>query len=214
MKILIELPTWLGDCVMATPAVESMLQAYPDAYVTIVGSYVSTEALKAHPRIGRVFVDTTKKRGMRFLNLYKLAKEIGPHDIAVSFRSHLYSKALLYLTGTHKRYVYNKNLLTLSPSHPLTPAHQVQKYQAFINTVTGRSDEPGPLKLHWPAKTFEKPTLGITPAPPTAAPSGGIPKSSPKRPQRSPTGSTSLSSGGRRKPTSRVTSRRWFVKEA
>jgi heptosyltransferase-2 len=163
MKILIELPTWLGDCVMATPAVESMLQAYPDAYVTIVGSYVSTEALKAHPRIGRVFVDTTKKRGMRFLNLYKLAKEIGPHDIAVSFRSHLYSKALLYLTGTHKRYVYNKNLLTLSPSHPLTPAHQVQKYQAFINTVTGRSDEPGPLKLHWPAKTFEKPTLGINP---------------------------------------------------
>jgi|GEM_PF-4637449 heptosyltransferase-2 len=25
MKLLIELPTWLGDCVIATPAIENLL---------------------------------------------------------------------------------------------------------------------------------------------------------------------------------------------
>ncbi len=25
MKVLIELPTWLGDCVMATPAIENIV---------------------------------------------------------------------------------------------------------------------------------------------------------------------------------------------
>ena len=59
MKILIELPTWLGDCIMAFPAIDSLLSKYPDAEVTMVGSFVSTELFKAHPRVGRVVVDTT-----------------------------------------------------------------------------------------------------------------------------------------------------------
>ena len=30
MKILIELPTWLGDTVMATPAIENLIKHYSD----------------------------------------------------------------------------------------------------------------------------------------------------------------------------------------
>ena len=51
MKILIEPPTWLGDAVMATPAIEALLEAYPKAEVTLVGSLLSTEALKFHPQV-------------------------------------------------------------------------------------------------------------------------------------------------------------------
>ncbi len=161
MKILVELPTWLGDAVMATPALENLFVAYPDAEITVVGSYVSTEALKAHPRIGRTVVDKTKSTGFRPLNIYRLAKELGAHDIAVSFRSHLYSKLLLTLTGSSKKYRYKKTIdyRPLTIDHP----HQVQKYQSFINGVTGRNDKPGPLKLYWPERDFERPTLGINP---------------------------------------------------
>ena len=164
MKILIELPTWLGDAIMSTPALENLLTAYPEAEVTIVGSFVATEALKAHPRIGARFVDDTKSAGWRPLNLYRLARQIGPHDLALSFRSHLHSKLLLALTGTPGRHVFNKNVRTLSSAHnTISPSHQVEKYQAFVNGVTGRSDSPGPLTLHWPAETFDRPTMGINP---------------------------------------------------
>ncbi|MDC9715550.1 MAG: ADP-heptose--LPS heptosyltransferase, partial [Gammaproteobacteria bacterium] len=37
-KILIEIPTWLGDCVMATPAIENIIKQHPDAQITIFGS--------------------------------------------------------------------------------------------------------------------------------------------------------------------------------
>ena len=153
MKLLIELPTWLGDTVMTTPALENLFLNFKDAEVTILGSYVSAEAIKTHPRIDMVYIDDTKQKGMRLANVYRLAKEIGEHDLALSFRSHFYSKLLLYLTGTKKRFVYNGKF----------NGHQVEKYQAFINTITQKDDTPYELKLYHSAIRYNKPTLGINP---------------------------------------------------
>ena len=41
MKILIELPTWLGDTVMVTPAIENIVNYYNEPEITIVGSFIS-----------------------------------------------------------------------------------------------------------------------------------------------------------------------------
>ena len=46
MRILIELPTWLGDCVMSTPAIENIVNFYDDIQITLIGSFVSVEAMK------------------------------------------------------------------------------------------------------------------------------------------------------------------------
>jgi heptosyltransferase-2 len=159
MKLLVELPTWLGDAVMATPALENLYAAYPEAEITLVGSYVATEALRAHPRVGRIVEDRTKAGGFRPFNLLKLARELGPHDLALSFRSHLYSKALLHLTGSKKIYQFTRH----SALDSQRPMHQVEKYQALVNTVTGRDDTPGPLRLDWPARKYPRPALGINP---------------------------------------------------
>jgi len=166
MKLLVELPTWLGDAVMATPALENLYRAYPEAAVTLVGSPVAVEALRAHPRVGRTLIDRTKAGGWRPLNLYRLARELGPHDLALSFRSHFYSKLLLRLTGTEKRSVFDKKSThyPLPATHSAQRAvHQVEKYAAFVNSVTGRNDTPGPLRLDWPARRYPRPTLGINP---------------------------------------------------
>ncbi|MCF6201576.1 MAG: lipopolysaccharide heptosyltransferase II [Hydrogenimonas sp.] len=155
MKILVELPTWLGDAVMATPALESLFLAYPEAKITLFGSYAATEALKAHPRVVKVVVDKSKDRGFRALNIYKTAKGLGSFDLAISFRSHIYSKLLLFFTGSDKRYAYKKE--------KIASRHQVLRYQDFINSVTKRKDCPGPLKLYHQNKVLDRPTLGINP---------------------------------------------------
>ena len=49
MKLLIELPTWLGDAVMATPAIENLVSQFKNVEITLLGSSVSVEALKNHP---------------------------------------------------------------------------------------------------------------------------------------------------------------------
>ena len=56
MKILIELPTWLGDCVMATPAIENIVNFHNEVEITFIGSFVSIEALKSHTKAVKTIV--------------------------------------------------------------------------------------------------------------------------------------------------------------
>ena len=51
MRVLIELPTWLGDAVMATPAIENLVNFQNEVEITLIGSFVSIEALKNHPKV-------------------------------------------------------------------------------------------------------------------------------------------------------------------
>ena len=65
MKILIELPTWLGDAVMATPAIENLANFYNDVEITFIGSFVSIEALKNHPKVIKILVLDKIKASMQ-----------------------------------------------------------------------------------------------------------------------------------------------------
>ena len=51
MKILIELPSWLGDAVMATPAIENLANFFKNSKITIIGSLIAINALKDHPKV-------------------------------------------------------------------------------------------------------------------------------------------------------------------
>ena len=51
MRILIELPTWLGDAVMATPAIENLANFQNEVEITILGSFASIEVLKNHQKV-------------------------------------------------------------------------------------------------------------------------------------------------------------------
>ena len=69
MKLLIELPTWLGDCVIATPAIENIVNFHNDVEITFIGSFVSIEALKNHPKVIKTVVLSKK-----YADLYKISQ--------------------------------------------------------------------------------------------------------------------------------------------
>lgn len=154
MNIFIELPTWLGDAVMSTPAIEEIVKLYPNAKITFLGSYVSCEALKAHPNTLHVEVDNNKKHKTRFFWLYKKAKEFGTFDLAISFRSSLTSKILLWFLNAKKKFQYKKNVYK---------GHQVEKYTKFIAKSLKVNLKPSNLKLYQRPYTYSQPTLGINP---------------------------------------------------
>ena len=164
-SIVIILPNWLGDAIMTTPAIEALCEFYPHASLTLVGSYVSIEAMKHHPFCHRSFVDNTKK-GFRFYNTYKLAKSIGKHDIAISFRNQFYPSLLAKLTGSTvtiaREKWHSKLLLKLHPK--ASGQHLVQKYLSLVETLTQHKiKEISPLRLFVPKHPFERPTLGLNP---------------------------------------------------
>ena len=92
MKILIELPTWLGDAVMATPAIENLANFYNDVEITFIGSFVSIEAMKNHPKVVKTIVLDKK-----YTSLYKISRDLGNFDAFFSFRSSIRSKFLKFL---------------------------------------------------------------------------------------------------------------------
>lgn len=166
MTILIILPNWLGDAVMATPAIEALCALYPKAKLTLVGSYVSVEALKHHPQCVRSYVDTTKKGGNRFLNTYHFAKELGKHDIAITFRNQLHSSLLLFCSGTAVtagRKSWHSQLLLTHAVKPSHPSHLVEQYRDIMQALNEQPLTIGKLRLHIPAHHYERPTLGINP---------------------------------------------------
>lgn len=165
MKILVILPNWLGDAVMATPAIESLL-AQEDVRFTFVGSYVSVEALKHHPKCHNAYVDDTKKSGNRFINTYRFAQKLQGHDRAISFRDQLHASLLLKWSHTPitvARKSWHATLFLTQSVAMSRQQHLVLQYQNLANTLFKHDAIAGHLKLHIPKITYERPTLGINP---------------------------------------------------
>ena len=73
MKLLIELPTWLGDAVMTSGCVYKLIEYFRPQEVIIFGSFVSTSLFSEY----RVIVDKKEK----LKNILTLPKV----DLAISF---------------------------------------------------------------------------------------------------------------------------------
>jgi heptosyltransferase-2 len=135
MKLLIELPTWLGDCVMATPAIENIANFYNDTQITFIGSFVSIEAMKNHPKVVKTLVLDRK-----YSVLYKTAKELGKFDAFFSFRSSYRSKFLKFFISSKNKYQFDKNRF----QH----RHQVKKYNDFFNSSVDTNFPASKLVLY------------------------------------------------------------------
>ncbi|MDX1809435.1 MAG: lipopolysaccharide heptosyltransferase II [Sulfurospirillaceae bacterium] len=154
MRILIEVPTWLGDSVMSTPAIEEIIKIYPDAKIVFFGSFVSTEALKSHPNCEQIKIDESKKSKCRLLWLRKTAQTLGTFDLAFSFRSSFTSKVFLWFLNAKQKFQYKKNTYN---------GHQVQKYATFVSKALNVILEPQSLKLYQIPHLYNRSTLGINP---------------------------------------------------
>lgn len=153
MRVLIELPTWLGDCVMATPAIENIVGIYPEAKLTLVGSTVAIAAVKHHPQTQAIQV-----LDKSYLSLFRVAKSLGKFDVFISFRSSIRSKIFGFFISANHKYQFNK--------HKCSHGHQVEKYNNFVNDSLGVNTTPGQLILHLEEKgtmSSSTPTVGINP---------------------------------------------------
>jgi heptosyltransferase-2 len=128
-EILVILPNWLGDAVMATPL--KLFKIYPDAELTLVGSYVSIEALKYHPQCKRHTVDETKK-GESVSQYLPICESVRQHDLAITFRNQLHSSLLLFWSGSAILWGVKAGILLYLLTHaikPTHPSHLVEQYR-------------------------------------------------------------------------------------
>jgi len=158
LKIFIEIPTWLGDAVMATPAIENVIKNYPGAKLIIFGSFVSTKLFKEHPSVENIIIDDSKKSGNRYKNLFLLAKSVGVVDLAFSFRKNFTTKFLLFFINSEQKFIYKRFDSELN-------THQVIRYNDFVNKSLSIDTQPKKLKIYLSSQKEQniKPILGLNP---------------------------------------------------
>jgi len=135
MKFAIELPTWLGDCVMASPAVENIVKLFPNSEFIFIGSKVSISLMRNHPNCIK-----TIHLERNLIKFFLLSKQIRHVDIFISFRSSMRSHVLSKLIKSSKCFIYNKK--------KFLNIHQVEKYVNFVNFSLNANLQPGNLKIY------------------------------------------------------------------
>ncbi|HIO90714.1 MAG TPA: lipopolysaccharide heptosyltransferase II [Campylobacterales bacterium] len=154
-KIFIEIPTWLGDAIMTTPAIQNIVKLYPDIKITLFGSNISLTALKYHPNVEQIVIDESKKSYIRALWLYKKAKSLPTFDASFSFRNRLYPKLLQLFLNSKQKFIYKR--------YTKKSRHQAKRYNDFINRSLKKELSCGKLKLYIDKHNYNRPTLGINP---------------------------------------------------
>ena len=158
MRILIELPSWLGDTVMATPAIENLIDFHKHAEFILIGPSISIEIFKNHPRV----IDT-HILDKRYLSLVLLIRKLGKFDKYFSFRNSIRSNLYKFFIRSNLKFKYKRNSFQYS--------HQVDKYNKFINKSLN-IDLPIRSLTIYSVTTLKdaskeiiknKPTLGINP---------------------------------------------------
>jgi len=153
MKFLIELPTWLGDSIMATPSIENLVRKNTNIDLVFLGSSSSVEIMKRHPKCSQTFIFSRK-----ISSFFKLSKQIGKVDCFISYRGSIRSKFLNVFLKTKKFIQYDKS--------KFVSGHQVEKYNNFINYYFNPSLPPGNLKIYHQIShenQLSQPTIGLNP---------------------------------------------------
>ena len=71
MKILIRMPNWIGDAIMATPAVNNIKKEYPNAFLYLLSTKSVCEIFRNDSRFGAIIEDKTKEYPIKML-LYRI----------------------------------------------------------------------------------------------------------------------------------------------
>jgi heptosyltransferase-2 len=137
-KILVRAPNWVGDGVMATPAISALRAHFFDAEITLLAKPVVATLFLHHPDIDRIIIYERPGKHAGFIGFLRLAAQLRRErfSLAVLLKNAFESALLTALAGIPKRVGYNTDfrgfLLTGTLQSKTAPVHQ---REAFLHIV-------------------------------------------------------------------------------
>jgi lipopolysaccharide heptosyltransferase II len=104
-RLLVRAPNWLGDVVLALPALEALRRRFASASVTIVAREWAADLLRGHPHVDAVVVDERRRGSGSPLPVLGLARRIARErfDLAVVLSRSFASALAVRLAGVPLR---------------------------------------------------------------------------------------------------------------
>ena len=164
-EILIRLPNWLGDMVMAYPFLDSLEKTYPNANITII---VKKGLESLVPYLGNFtkVIPFSKKEFSGLKGVYRFGKMIGKSpifDLFFCLPDSFSSAVMGYASSAHHRVGYRKELrqwmLTHSNNFPSEGTHRSEVYRNLLkqynsDTIIEKVDY---LNIKEPEKIYKLP---------------------------------------------------------
>ena len=150
-NILLWMPHWIGDVVLALPALQSLREKYPNSRITAVAKAPADQLLLAHPALDTVLQIPSKQKsgimaGLRFAG--KLRKY--QFDLGIVFPNSIHSALLLSLSGAKYRLGYDTEGREIFLTHPVpvTSLAKRTEYRVdyFFNLMSSLQLDPDKKK--------------------------------------------------------------------
>ncbi|MEN9343727.1 MAG: putative lipopolysaccharide heptosyltransferase [Chlamydiota bacterium] len=142
-RIIVRMPNWIGDLVMATPILADLRRAYPQAEITAMCRAPMCELLQEDPHIDELFCFSRSSPFSRRKERRNVIKKLknGKYDVGILL-THSFSSAWWFWVGGVKRRIgYRSNmrswLLTDPLSFPenLNRQHLVATYKQLLQPL-------------------------------------------------------------------------------
>jgi len=140
-KILVRVPNWLGDAILALPALGEVRSRFPEAEIAVLARASVAELFRSVPGVNRVVVFEHRGRHAGVFGLARLAGELRRErfDLAVLFQNAFQAALIAWLAGIPRRLGYRRDargpLLTHAirlPRRGEIPPHETYYYQELL----------------------------------------------------------------------------------
>lgn len=112
-KILIIQTASLGDVVLATPIIECLSEAYPNAEIDFLLKYGYQDIFSHHPKLHNIYIwDKREKKYDRLWELIKIIRE-NKYDAVINVQRFASTGLMTALSGSKIRIGFDKNPLSL-----------------------------------------------------------------------------------------------------
>ncbi|WP_421919664.1 glycosyltransferase family 9 protein [Marinifilum sp.] len=132
------MPNFLGDSIMATPAIQLLLTNYPNAKFTFVCKDPAKDIFINFPNLEKIVIDHTKNGGNRLLKTAQLIREIRKekYDLGFLFQNSL-ANAIIYRACRIRSLVgYKNDLRGILLNHSIKldrSIHYVNRFAGLVN---------------------------------------------------------------------------------
>ena len=125
IRILLRMPNWLGDCIMALPALRLLRESLPEATLIVACRSSVFDLMAAQPSVDRVVKVPGSGVGNLVTTLFKGDPELkrgdlaGVIDLGILFTNSLSTALWMWRTGAKIRLGYNLDARKIFLTHPV-----------------------------------------------------------------------------------------------
>jgi heptosyltransferase II len=144
-KILIRGPNWVGDAVLAIPAMKAVREHFRQAEITLLVRPWVAGLFTSAPFIDKVW---SQQKPAGLASWTRITRDIRAHgfDLALLFPNSFESALMIFLGGVPRRIGYatdgRRLLLTNSIAPGKDARHQTQYYLDLVKTLSASTDRP------------------------------------------------------------------------